>query len=196
MWSWWILDRVWNWQLFKNLSPFWVVWLRVLCCPVWVIAGAGDACDALCAQYQGSGVTTGKNADCAAISTLFVTICWPLWTPGREKKWGVMQEAVGREIEPIIWASGITNPGLLSTTCQKHGAMGIMLYFISGPRPRILIIRICYHCCSTIISYDSCVKLCYGHNDQNVWIILHYVIWTDFITPNMEVRGPGQEPFV
>ena len=37
---------------------------------------------------------------------------------------------------------------------------------------------------------------CYGHNDQNVWIIQHYVIWTDFITPNMEVRGPGQEPFV
>ena len=92
---------------------------------------------------------------------------------------------------------GISNSGLLSTTCQKHGAMGIMLYFISGPRPRILIIRICYHCSNTIIGYDSCVKPCYGHNGQNVWIILHYVIWTDFITPNMEVLGaPGQEPFV
>ena len=45
-----------------------------------VIAGVGDAMHP--AQYQGSGVTTGKNADCAAISTLFVTICWPLWTEG------------------------------------------------------------------------------------------------------------------
>ena len=35
-------------------------------------------------------------------------------------------------------------------------------------RPTILILRICSHSCSTIISYDSCVKLCYGHNDQNV----------------------------
>ena len=46
-----------------------------------VIAGVDDAM-----QYQGSGVTPGKNVDCAAISTLFVTICWPLWTEGEEKK--------------------------------------------------------------------------------------------------------------
>ena len=97
-------------------------------------------------QYQGSGVTPGKNVDCAAISTLFVTICWPLWTEGEEKKWGVMQEA-GREIGPIIWAS---DPSPLSTTCQKYGAWDKFYFRIN--------LRICYHCCSTIISYDSCVK--------------------------------------
>ena len=193
MWSWWILEYETD-NFFQTCLFFWVVWLRVLCCPVWVIAGAGDACDALCAQYQGSGVTTGKNADCAAISTLFVTICWPLWTPGQGEE--VRRDAGSSRAGNRADNLSIRHHQPRPVVNNMSKTWGIMLYFISGPRPRILIIRICYHCCSTIISYDSCVKLCYGHNDQNVWIILHYVIWTDFITPNMEVRGPGQEPFV
>lgn len=118
------------------------------------------------AQYQGSGVTTGKNADCAAISTLFVTICWPLWTPGQGEE--VRRDAGSSRAGNRADNLGIRHHQPRPVVNNMSKTWGIMLYFISGPRPRILIIRICYHCCSTIISYDSCVKLCYGHNDQNV----------------------------
>ena len=92
----------------------------------------------VCHTRQKCGLCSNFHAICNYLSAIMDGVT------GRR---GVMEEA-GREIKPIIWA---WSESLVSTPRQKRGRN----YYISGGRE---LIRICYHCCCTIIKYDSCVK--------------------------------------
>ena len=103
----------------------------------WLVTRCGTR-GHVCHTRQKCGLSSNFHAICNYLSAIMDGVT------GRR---GVMEEA-GREIKPIIWA---WSESLVSTPRQKRGRN----YYISGGRE---LIRICYHCCCTIIKYDSCVK--------------------------------------